>query len=469
MSTEKHPDTPNNFAINQLVRLDKLNTNELIDLLRGIRAELDKTFPELKERSVTEIYEEKFYKPPYLGALEGLEALEALKIHFGSPEEKREALKRIKEREQREKINHYFRLWSKVTAHIVRKITSSAFVKSEIEAFTEYEELDDLSQILKPTRVLEMEDFLLDIDEVEEMIEILKEMTFICSEIFEIQKFLLELEKKSFPTIRKRLDGIKYETDFLNETWGIVLKLKTKILSKKRRLDSFNSKLEAYRSFIGGKKYFILVGYRNSPYNILSEYSKTISQVCYRLAGELDAASKHIQEATRYSERKDRSQLIFVDDIESFSKVRKVSKAKVESFVPLDLYEYDVKKIFANIIGEPFVPKDWPGERSDLFTTRVLFNEKRVPAAFVFKGKGTTGMLTISKLGTRGDQILRLFTEPCNIFIIQYNGHVDSQVLNAMKAQAFIKSKMGEKIYFGVIDGLDTARIIKAYRPDFLK
>ena len=34
--------------------------------------------------------------------------------------------------------------------------------------------------------------------------------------------------------------------------------------------------------------------------------------------------------------------------------------------------EFEGKKYFAEIIGEPFVPEDWGGEKSDLYTTRDL-------------------------------------------------------------------------------------------------
>ncbi len=40
--------------------------------------------------------------------------------------------------------------------------------------------------------------------------------------------------------------------------------------------------------------------------------------------------------------------------------------------------EEKVKEAFAEIIGEPTVPKDWGGERSDLFSSRVELDGKRI-------------------------------------------------------------------------------------------
>ena len=36
-----------------------------------------------------------------------------------------------------------------------------------------------------------------------------------------------------------------------------------------------------------------------------------------------------------------------------------------------NMREDDVKHAIAEIIGAPFVPKDWGGERSDLFTEQL--------------------------------------------------------------------------------------------------
>ena len=74
--------------------------------------------------------------------------------------------------------------------------------------------------------------------------------------------------------------------------------------------------------------------------------------------------------------------------------------------------EKDIKKAFAEIIGESFVPKDWGGEKSDLFTTSVQVDGQPMATAFALKGPAVFKPLTVAGLGKNGDQISRLFSEP---------------------------------------------------------
>ena len=50
----------------------------------------------------------------------------------------------------------------------------------------------------------------------------------------------------------------------------------------------------------------------------------------------------------------------------------------------LDISEEDVKHSIADIIGEPFVPKDWAGEKSDLQTNSLTIDDRPHSAAFIF-------------------------------------------------------------------------------------
>jgi hypothetical protein len=80
---------------------------------------------------------------------------------------------------------------------------------------------------------------------------------------------------------------------------------------------------------------------------------------------------------------------IHPDTIDSFDAIRDVlppqSKRGLE---PLkEIPEAEIKAAFAEIVGEPMVPKDWGGERSDLFTGRVVLEGKRISTAFVFRDR----------------------------------------------------------------------------------
>jgi len=71
-------------------------------------------------------------------------------------------------------------------------------------------------------------------------------------------------------------------------------------------------------------------------------------------------------------------------------------------------------------------------------------------------------------MGRNGDQIQRLFEAPAEVFLIQYCRQIDSSVLTQMKQLAIVKSLMtGDRVYYGVIDGNDSRRLVLAYPGEF--
>lgn len=160
-----------------------------------------------------------------------------------------------------------------------------------------------------------------------------------------------------------------------------------------------------------------------------------------------------------------RTKQITINDIASFSKVRKlqITPSKI-----VGMSETYFKEGIKQILGERGVFKDWGGESSDLFTTRVDLQGRRMPAAFAFKGKATKGKLTPKKMGKNGDQIQRLFTCPAQVFIVQYFGQIDQSIIDLMNSLATAKSvSEGKPIFFGVVDDNDSQRIIAAYSNSF--
>ncbi len=123
--------------------------------------------------------------------------------------------------------------------------------------------------------------------------------------------------------------------------------------------------------------------------------------------------------------------------------------------------EEEVKTAIAEIIGEPYVNKDWGGEKSDLFSCRVSGEGKPYSAAFLFKGPAKFSPMTVAHLGKNGDQIDRLFTEPANLLVVQHCHEVTTSVRNTLKAYA---SRVHDLRNWMVIDGFDTYRILKAYK-----
>jgi len=154
---------------------------------------------------------------------------------------------------------------------------------------------------------------------------------------------------------------------------------------------------------------------------------------------------------------------LYVEDIDSFSEVQNVQPQEVKALLPLDLLENEIQTFLEEIIGENFHQEDWGGELNDLVTSHVKVDGKRVRAAFLLKGRGTRGKLTIAKCGKHGDQIVRLFEAPVDLYIIQHVGEIDQRVIYDLEGKAELKISKGEKCRVCIIDGTETARILKAY------
>lgn len=156
---------------------------------------------------------------------------------------------------------------------------------------------------------------------------------------------------------------------------------------------------------------------------------------------------------------------ITVDDIDSFFRVRTV-RVEPSDYTPIP--EARFKGGIARILGEGGRFRDWGGERSDLYTNRVRISGRRRSAAFAFKGPGTKGILAPGRMGKNGDQIQRLFKTAASVFIVQYWGQVAESVAEQMEEFAKAKSAVeGTVVFFGIIDGDDSNRLLKAYPRAF--
>lgn len=152
------------------------------------------------------------------------------------------------------------------------------------------------------------------------------------------------------------------------------------------------------------------------------------------------------------------------DDFDEFAKVRKI-RSGTKSSITEDQLKDGIKRL----IGETGRFKDWPGEKSDLWSSKFRIKGQRRRVAIQLKGPGMNGILTPAKLGKNGDQIQRLFESTADVHMIQYHGQISETVLQQMQAFAQIKSiKESRLIWYGLIDGDDTNRLLTAY-PEFLK
>jgi hypothetical protein len=158
---------------------------------------------------------------------------------------------------------------------------------------------------------------------------------------------------------------------------------------------------------------------------------------------------------------------ITIDDIDSFSRVLRVHVDPAD-YTPIA--EVRFKTGITRILGENGRFHDWGGERNDLYTNRVRINGRRYLAAFAFKGPGTKGILSPGRMGKNGDQIQRLFGTPASVFFVQYWGQIAESVTEQMEEFAKAKSAVeGSVVFFGVIDGDDSNRLLKAYPRAFAR
>jgi hypothetical protein len=155
---------------------------------------------------------------------------------------------------------------------------------------------------------------------------------------------------------------------------------------------------------------------------------------------------------------------ITIDSVDQFSKTKKIGGGHR----PITISETQFKNGVRKLLGEFGKFKDWGGETSDLFTSRLKMKGVRHTVAFAFKGPGTTGTLVPGRLGKNGDQIQRLFTEDAEIYFVQYVGQIAASVQHQMAVFAQSKSlTTGRKIFYGVIDGDDSSRLVAAYPKAF--
>lgn len=154
---------------------------------------------------------------------------------------------------------------------------------------------------------------------------------------------------------------------------------------------------------------------------------------------------------------------LFIDETTSFKKVTKVKPLDIKSLLPVNKSEDDIQTAFEEIIGENFHQIDWGGEINDIFTSFFLVDNKRMPTAFLLKGNSFKGKLTIKMLGKNGDQLLRLMRSNASIYIIQHVDEISQEVREDIAQKIKLKRYQGELVYYCIIDGADTARILKAY------
>lgn len=176
-----------------------------------------------------------------------------------------------------------------------------------------------------------------------------------------------------------------------------------------------------------------------------------------------------LENLERYYQFEPESLSIDIQHIDSFAKVRGINHRDIDRYVANGFFDRDektIKREFAEIIGESFVPKDWGGETEDLFTSRMLLNGQRVPTSIIFNGPGKVKatQTRLSDLGARGDQLVRMIrVSPSKLYILQSVKPIAHEIIETFEAHIKDLRTKGQHCYYCVIDGQDTATILDAY------
>ena len=152
---------------------------------------------------------------------------------------------------------------------------------------------------------------------------------------------------------------------------------------------------------------------------------------------------------------------VWPNAIDQFSEVdfsKRSSKSALEELrhVP----EEAVKHWFAEIIGEPDVPKDWGGEQYDLWTRHLTIQGERVRTAIAFKGPAAFHPMQIADLGKNGDQIQRLAHSPADLLVVQHCHSISSSVEHMLR---LIATTPGHLRRYTLIDGYTTVAILRHF------
>jgi hypothetical protein len=158
---------------------------------------------------------------------------------------------------------------------------------------------------------------------------------------------------------------------------------------------------------------------------------------------------------------------LFVEDVDSFMRVRDVNPSMVSGYLRhgrIELTEDEVQMALEAILDVPFHKKDWGGEVNDLYSANLVLNGARRPTAFLLKGSGLKkAEMTIADCGKNGDQIVRLFQSPAELFVVQYIGPIAEAVIHDLHSKTTTRRAQGANANYLVIDGQDTARLLYGY------
>ncbi len=170
-------------------------------------------------------------------------------------------------------------------------------------------------------------------------------------------------------------------------------------------------------------------------------------------------------------ESKNNKEVIFlnIDDFDNFKDIKIIKSVDVDDYSKDCFLEDDIENAFLKTLEEPYKELDGGAETRDLFSDRITYKGKRLATAFMFKGRGQTGELTIKKAGSTGNQLLKLAkNNSAECFIVQHTHKINPDVREALQDHILQNTRLS-KVYICFIDGIDTARFLKSLGEDLEK
>lgn len=159
---------------------------------------------------------------------------------------------------------------------------------------------------------------------------------------------------------------------------------------------------------------------------------------------------------------------IYIDNIDNFKNLTDKVKAMdiAPKYTKSVFLEDDVEETFLDILCEPYKELDSGAEMRDLYTDKVLINGKRIASAWMFKGRSVKGPLKIKGCGKNADQLLKLSKNTfAQLFVVQHGHKIEPEVIEALRDHLLAHS-LSHDIKILIIDGIETARILKAKGKD---
>jgi len=163
-------------------------------------------------------------------------------------------------------------------------------------------------------------------------------------------------------------------------------------------------------------------------------------------------------------EKKQNKEIVIlkIDDFDNFKDVKKIKSTDVTDYCKDCFLEDDIENVFLENLEEPYKEPDGGYETRDLFSDRMIYDGKRLSTAFMFKGRGEKGELTIKKSGSTGNQLLKLAkNNSAECFVVQHTHKINPDVREALQDHILQNTRLS-KVYVCFVDGIDTARFLKS-------